>query len=141
MKGPGPQLAIWAVASRHNLYRPRGAWPKSLVDYHPSYRAETAGKAADTLCRMMQKASLLHANPKPTVDILELLSAGTVQYLTRYGFVGPIGRRVIALTCGTLSGVIEGRPRMAVRQLFRDRVLYGTAPWELAAWTRLSAMN
>jgi DNA helicase II / ATP-dependent DNA helicase PcrA len=100
VNGPDPQRAIWAVVSRHNLYRPRGAWPKSLVDYHPSYRAETASKAADTLCRMMQKAYLLHANRKPTVDVLELLTAGTVQYLTRYGFVGPTGRSVTSLNLG-----------------------------------------
>ena len=133
--GPGPQRAIWAVASRHSLYSPRGAWPKSLVDYHPTYRAETGAKAADTLCRMMQKISLLHANAKPTVDILDLLNAGTVQYLTRHGFVGPTGRRVTSLNLWNTLGVIEGRPALAVRQLFRDRVLYGTAPWELSAWT------
>jgi hypothetical protein len=105
------------------------------VDYHPTYRAETGAKAADTLCRMMQKVSLLHANAKPTVDILDLLNAGTVQYLTRNGFVGPTGRRITSLNLWSTLGVIEGRPGRAVRQLFRDRVLYGTAPWELAAWT------
>ena len=133
--GPSPQHAIWAVASRHSLYSPRGAWPKSLVDYHPTYRAETGAKAANTLCRMMQKASLLHASAKPTVDILDLLNAGTVQYMSRNGFVGPTGRRVTSLNLWSILGLIEGRPALAVRQLFRDRVLYGTAPWELAAWT------
>ena len=56
---------IWAVASRHSLYRTRGKWPKSLVDYHPTYRAETGAKAADTLCRMMQKAGHLPAPGNP----------------------------------------------------------------------------
>jgi hypothetical protein len=135
VKGVDTQLAVWAVASRHNLYRRRGAWPKSLVDYHPSYRSEAAGKAADTLCRLMQKASLLHANRKPTVEVLELLTTGTVQMLARYGFVGPLGRRVNSLNLWATLGVIEGQPAVAVRQLFRDRILYGSAPWELGAWT------
>ena len=130
-----PQRAIWAVASRHSLYSSRGAWPKSLVDYHPTYRAETAAKAADTLCRMMQKVSLLHKNAKPTVDIPDLAERwnGTVQYLIRNGFVGPTGRRVTSLNLWSTLGVIEGRPALAVRHPFRDRVLYGTAPWERAA--------
>jgi len=134
-EGQYHRLAIWAVASRHNPYRARGAWPKSLVDYHPSYRAETGATAADTLCRMMQKASLLYANGRPTVEVLDLLNAGTVQYLMRSGFVSPTGRRVTSLNLWNILGVVEGRPALAVRQLFRDRVLNGSAPWEMAAWT------
>jgi DNA helicase-2/ATP-dependent DNA helicase PcrA len=133
--GPDPRRAIWAVASRHNLYRAGGAWPKSLVDYHATYRAETGGKAADTLCRMMQKASLLHTSGKPTVEVIDLLKAGTVQYLVRSGFVAPSGRVLTSLNLWSILGCIEGRPDRAVRRLFRDRVLYGNAPWELSAWT------
>ena len=132
--GPDPQRTIWAVASRHSLYRPRGAWPKSLVDYHPTYRAETGAKGADTLCRMMQKASLLHATGRPTTDVLDLLTAGTVQYLSRSGFIGPTGRRVTGHNLWNMLGVVEGRPALAVRRLFRDQVLFGTAPWSPEAW-------
>ena len=63
------------------------------------------------------------------------LTTGTVQMLARYGFVGPLGRRVNSLNLWATLGVIEGQPAVAVRQLFRDRILYGSAPWELGAWT------
>jgi DNA helicase II / ATP-dependent DNA helicase PcrA len=134
-EGPDPRLAIWAVASRHSLYKPRGAWPKSIVDYHPSYRAETGGKSAETLCRMMQKASLLHANRRPTIEVLDLLSSGIVQYMSRNGFVGSTRHKITNHNLWSTLAVVDGRPVLAVRRLFRDCVLYGTAPWERAAWT------
>jgi len=52
---------------------------------------------------MMQKASLLYANGRPTVEVLDLLNAGTVQYLMRSGFVSPTGRRVTSLNLWSIS--------------------------------------
>jgi hypothetical protein len=107
------------------------------VDYHPAYRAEADAKAqADTLCRMMQKAALLHQSRKPTVEILALLNAGTVRYLSLSGFLGPAGRRLTSLNLWRSLAAVEGRPALAVRRLFRDCVLYGAAPWDATAWTR-----
>lgn len=130
------QRAIWAVASRHSAYRRQGAWrPKSLVDYHPGYRAETSSSApADSFCRLMQQASMLYAGGKPMAGVLEMLSMGLVRYLTLSGLTAPSGQRVSASSLWRSIAAIDGRRVLGVRRLFRDSVLFGTAAWEAIAW-------
>ncbi|WP_223620644.1 UvrD-helicase domain-containing protein [Lysobacter sp. ESA13C] len=134
---PGPPAALWAVASRHSSYRPRGAWlPKSLVDYYPSYRADSSSSAqAETLCRMMQKASLLHAGGGQPRASLAFAESALVRYLRLYGCTAENGGRIHNANLWRIPLFSEDRCRsLAVRRLFRDSILMGTSAWAKNEW-------
>lgn len=132
----GSDLDVWAVASRHKLYKKKGGgWPKSLVDYYPEYRAEGGSRAsADTFCGLMQQASLLYSAGLATPDMLSLLTTGLAQYLHRNGISHPLGHKVTNSNVWGAVGAVEGDPRFAVRLLFRNRVLVASAAWNATAW-------
>ena len=128
--------SIWAVASRHSLYKPKGAWPKSLVDYHPSYRAE-AGKRekANLLCSLMQRASLHYAAGKSGSEILDLFTTGLVAVLRAYNFRGNTGQLPTVQNVWRIFQLMKPRSALAVRRIFRDQILYSNAAWDSVAWT------
>lgn len=130
------QRTIWTVASRHSGYRRRGAWrPKSLVDYHPGYRAETSSTVrADSFCRLMQQSSMSFAGFKPMASVLEMLCAGLVRYLVLSGFTAPSGQRLSSSNLWRCIAAMGEHHVLEVRRLFRDHVLFGSAAWEEIAW-------
>lgn len=127
---------VWAVASRHNLPRKKGAWqPKSLVDYHPAYRSEGGswGKA-NLLCRQLQKAAVHHAAAHPPAEVSEMLAVGISGLARAYGWRAANDRLITAHNVwAALAHRDLALPR-AVRRLLRDHVLAGAAVWEEAAW-------
>jgi hypothetical protein len=127
--------AIWAVASRHSLYKPKGCWPKSLVDYHPNYRTEAGNhQEANVLCRLMQKASLLCAAGKPGNEILDLFTSGLVAVLRAYRFRGSGNELPTVQNVWRLLQLKDARVPLAVRRIFRDQILRSNAAWNSASW-------
>jgi superfamily I DNA/RNA helicase len=134
---PGPPAKLWAVASRHSSYSPRGPWlPKSLVDYYPNYRADSSSSAqAETLCRMMQKASLLHAAGGQPRASLALAESALVRYLRLYGYTAEDGGRIHNANIWRTSLFSEDPCRsLAVRRLFLDSILKGNSAWVKNEW-------
>jgi hypothetical protein len=127
--------AIWAVASRHSLYKPRGSWPKSLVDYHPNYRTETGNREkANIFCCLMQKASLLYAAGKPGDEILDMFTTGLVAILRAYNFRGSVGEQPTIQNVWRILRLKDPRAALRARRIFRDEILYSNAAWDSAAW-------
>ena len=127
---------VWAVASRHNLPRKKGAWqPKSLVDYHPAYRSEGGSRSkANLLCRQLQKAAVHHAAGRPPAEVGEMLAVGVSGLARAHGWKAANDRPITAHNVWpALSHRDLALPR-AVRRLLRDHVLTGDAVWEQAAW-------
>lgn len=134
---PGPPPRLWAVASRHSKYSPKGAWqPKSLVDYCSTYRAESSSTSqAESMCRMMQKASLLHTSGAQPRDSMAVVESALVRYLRLHGCTVDGGKRI---HCGNLWSVpqfsADLHRSLSVRRLFRDSILLGGSAWDQAAW-------
>lgn len=127
---------VWAVASRHNLARNRGAWkPKSLVDYYPAYRSESGTRAkANVLCRQLQKAAVHHAAGRSPTEVGGMLASGIAGLALAYGWRAVNGRPVtVHNVWSTLSARDPGLPR-AVRLLLREHVLCGEAVWKEDRW-------
>ncbi|MGG7606627.1 UvrD-helicase domain-containing protein [Massilia sp. BKSP1R2A-1] len=127
---------VWAVASRHNLARNKGAWkPKSLVDYHPAYRCESGTSAkANVLCRQLQKAAVHHAARRSPAEVGGMLAAGIAGLALAYGWTAANGRPITVHNLwSTLSARDSGLPR-AVRLLLREHVLCGEAVWKEDHW-------
>jgi hypothetical protein len=128
---------IWAVASRHSVAgHAKGAWkPKTLVDYHPHYRSEAGARPkANLLCRQMQKASLHHAAGRPTVDVLDFLSAGLAALLRIYQINGLNNRVPTPQSVWAILAQRDLTLPLKLRRAFRDHVLLGNAPWGKEAW-------
>ena len=127
---------VWMVASRHSLVGKKGAWqPKSLVDYHPSYRSESGSRSkANHLCRQLQKAAIHHAAGRPPAEVSDLLALGVAGLARAYGWKTANDRPA---TAQNIWGVLAHR-RVAlprdVRRLLRDHVLAGNAVWSESAW-------
>lgn len=135
----GPKCStrdLWAVASRHNLPRKKGAWqPKSLVDYHPAYRSEGGSRAkANLLCRQLQKAAVHHAAARPPVEVGEMLAVAVAGLARAYGLQAANERPITAHNLwAALSRRDVALPR-TVRRLLRDHVLAAEAVWVESAW-------
>lgn len=127
---------VWAVASRHNLPKKKGAWqPKSLVDYHPAYRSESGSRSkAHLLCRQFQKAAVHHAAARQPAEVAEMLAAAVAGLARAYGLRAANDRPITTQNVwAALAHRDLGTPRV-VRRLLRDHVLAGDAVWDAAAW-------
>lgn len=127
---------IWAVASRHNLSKKKGAWqPKSLVDYHPAYRSENGSRSkANLLCRQFQRAAARHSAARQPAEVAEILAAAVAGLARAYGLRAANNRPITTQNIwAALSHRDIGTPR-AIRRLLRDHILAGDAVWEEAAW-------
>ncbi len=127
---------VWAVASRHNLPKKKGAWqPKSLVDYHPAYRSESGARSkANLFCRQLQKAAVQYAAARQPADVADMLATGIAGVARAYGLRAANDRPITTQNVwGALALRDLGAPR-AVRRLLRDHILAGDAAWEEAAW-------
>ena len=127
---------IWAVASRHSLTGKKGAWePKSLVDYHPAYRAESGIRSnAHIFCRQLQKAALYHSAARPPSEVSKMLDAGVSALANVYGWKAANDRPItVHNVWSALSQRNLSLPRV-LRRLLRDHVLMGNAVWEEARW-------
>lgn len=134
---PSQPRQIWVVASRHSSYRQRGTWqPKSLIDYCSSYRADSSSAPqAETLCRMMQKASLLHASGGQPRESLALAESALVRYLRLFGRTAENGRRIHSENLWYIPLFSEDRRRsISVRRLFLDSILRGSSAWNKSDW-------
>jgi hypothetical protein len=136
-RGRGPKLELWAVASRHTTYgeKKRGAWPRSMVDYHPRYRSE-GGKHDHSggFCHAMRKAATAFKACKPARDVIDPVVSGLVDFLRLHAYEAPERRR---LTCGNLwrcLGASNPMLPLGIRRVIREMVLYGKAPWATEPW-------
>jgi hypothetical protein len=129
---------IWAVASRHNLPARRGAWqPKSLVDYHPTYRSEGGSRAkANLLCRQLQKAAIHHAAARPPAEIVGMLAAAVAGLARAYGWKAANDKPITAQNVWAVLANQGPALSRKVRRLLRDHVLAGDAVWDEAAWLK-----
>lgn len=125
----------WAVGSRHNVYRARGGdWPKSLVDYHPAYRASSAGSSKPiSFCAILRQAATLHAASEPPARIMELFAQAIVEFLHLGGYAPPNGAHI---TQGHLWRVLaaDNAKHLKVRHVLLMHILQGNAAWNSAAW-------
>ena len=127
---------VWAVASRHNRPRKKGAWlPRSLVDYHPDYRSESGERAkANLLCRQLQKAALHHAAGRQPAEVAEMLAAAMAGLARAHDIKAANDRPVTTQNIWAALAHRDPATPRAVRRLLRDQVLVGTAVWDEAAW-------
>lgn len=127
---------IWAVASRHNLPKKKGAWrPKSLVDYHPEYRSESGSRSkTNLLCRQFQKAALHHAAARQPAEVAEILAAAVAGLARAYGLRAANDRPITTQNVWAALAHLDLRTPRTVRRLLRDHVLAGDAVWEEAKW-------
>jgi DNA helicase-2/ATP-dependent DNA helicase PcrA len=129
---------VWAVASRHNLYRDtRGEWPKSLVDYCPEYRSGVGRRQnPQNLCAALRQASILReSSVSAPADILNLITIGLTELLRRHGIRDPSNQRVSTRTLWRTLAQRDPALPLRVRRLILDRVLQGTAAWVADTWT------
>jgi DNA helicase-2/ATP-dependent DNA helicase PcrA len=133
----GARREVWAVASRHSTHgnEKKGAWPRSLIDYHPRYRPE-AGKYEESrgLCAVMRKAAVAFKECRPTSMVIDYVVAGLVDLLELQAYKAPGGRRV---TCGNLwrcLGASDPKLPLVIRHHIYESVLHGDAPWAAKAW-------
>ncbi|PVM90870.1 hypothetical protein DDF62_08675 [Caulobacter radicis] len=132
-----PAKTLWAVASRHNIPgRGKGPWSvKSLVDYHPAYRAEGSARlTADRFCRQMQKAALHHAARRAPAEVGRMLAAAMATLCGLYGLKAAGDKVVTAHTVWTTLASRDLDLPRKVRRLLRDQVLAGNAPWSQDDW-------
>lgn len=137
-----PSLDIRAVASRHSPTRDRtGGWPKTLVDYCPTYRGggSRTQMRSNLLCVGLRYASSLHHAQSPPAEIADLIKSSIVRLLRCQGVQTSEGRPVTKrYLWSVLRQEDETRP-LRVQRLFRDQVIRGTAPWSHEEWTAFSA--
>jgi len=138
----GAQLSsgheIWAVASRHSLYRPRGEWLKSLVDYCPDYRTGTdKQRKPENLCAAMRQASVLHERNKQPADILELVALGIADVLRCSGLTP--GESITSRNVWRILGAQRSDLSLKIRRLVRDRIFHGRAAWGEVEWQTFCA--
>lgn len=133
---------VWAVASRHNLPRKKGAWqPKSLVDYHPAYRSESGSRTkANLLCRQLQKAAVHHAAARPPAEVGEMLAAAVAGLARAHGLRAANDRPITTHNVWAALAHRDLAAPRAVRRLLRDQVLAGNAVWEEATWLAFLAL-
>jgi hypothetical protein len=129
---------IWAVASRHRTYHPRGEWPKSLVDYCPDYRTGIDDRRnPENFCAAMRQASIMLDSSKPPSDVLELIGVGIADLLRRHGLL-PGETASPRNVWRTLAARDPALP-LRVRRLVLDKVLKGHAAWMEADWQAFCA--
>lgn len=128
---------VWAVASRHNVPGKKGAWqPKSLVDYHPTYRSEGGSREkANLLCRQLQRAALHHAAARPPAEVAELLAVGMSGLARAYRWKAANDRPISAQNVWRALSHRETSLPRNLRRLLRDQVLVGDAVWEETSWS------
>ena len=84
-------LDIRAVASRHNPTSDRtGGWPKTLIDYCPTYRS-TGGRPArtNTLCDLLRQASISYDEHVAPREIASLIRSAIVRFLKLLEITSP----------------------------------------------------
>lgn len=135
-------LDIRAVASRHSPTRDRsGGWPKTLVDYFPTYRGggSRSQMRSYLLCVGLRHVSSLHHAQSPPAEIADLIKTSIVRLLRCQGIQTSEGRQVTKRDLwSVLRQQDETRP-LRVQRLIRDQVICGTAPWGHQEWTAFSA--
>ncbi len=137
-----PSLDIRAVASRHSPTRDRtGGWPKTLVDYCPTYRGggSQTQMRSNLLCVGLRYASALHHVHSPPAEIADLIKSSIVRLLRCQGVLTSEGRPVTKRYLWSILRQEEATKPLRVQRLIRDRVICGTAPWGREEWTAFSA--
>jgi DNA helicase-2/ATP-dependent DNA helicase PcrA len=134
-EGFSPSVDVRAVASRHRPYKRGGSWPKSLVDYHPQYRAEASStKNPDTFCRQMQLASVRFLAGKTTQELLDLLASALIVYLRHHGAKDSTGNAINGRNLWKALDELSPGGNLAIRRLFREEILYGKGAWSAEGW-------
>ena len=132
---------IWAVASRHNLHRDTsGGWPKSLVDYCPTYRSGNGRSIKlNTLCGILRQASVAHNKHKPPSEIIDLVTSGIVDLLHLHG------SEHISENSLTRSNLWRSLPSyrpdtpIRLRRLLRYNIIAGNVAWDQNNWDAFCA--
>lgn len=129
-------LDVRAVASRHNLYRDqRGDWPKSLVDYCPTYRSGTGqGVRPNGLCGAMRSIAQDHSQERHPHHLLPKLSAAIAEFLEEHGIPHPSGARFTASNVWRSLALIDHGLPLRVRRGIITAAMKGRAAWEEASW-------
>jgi hypothetical protein len=132
----GRSADVRAVASRHNLYRDtRGDWPKSLVDYHPSYRSgEGQGVEIGTFCGALRKLARGHDAGRAPRESHAALAAALVEYLEHHGLAPLAGTRLTVTNVWKRLTTLHTEMPTRVRRLVIERILRGGGAWDEGRW-------
>jgi DNA helicase-2/ATP-dependent DNA helicase PcrA len=132
---------LWAVASRHNLYRDNtGEWPKSLVDYCPEYRSGGRRRLTpETLCSALRGVCVLHQAAKSPAEVMQLITGALTELLNRHGMLDTFNQRVSRRTLWQTLAARDPNLPLRARRLIRDRILYGTVAWNEVGWDQFCA--
>ena len=137
-----PNLDIRAVASRHNPTRDRsGDWPKTLVDYCPTYRSggSRAQLRSNLLCIGMRRISTLYDTASPPAEIADLIRSVLVRLLRCQGILVENGKPVTKRNVWRALRDIDQELPLRVQRLIRDQVMCGDASWSANGWVNFRA--
>jgi hypothetical protein len=129
-------LDVRAVASRHNLYRDqRGGWPKSLVDYCPTYRSGAGqGVRPNGLCGAMRSVAQDHSQERHPHHLLPKLSAAIAEFLDEHGIPHPSGGRFTASNVWRSLALTDHGLPLRIRRAVITAAMKGRAAWEEGPW-------
>ena len=135
-----PDLDIRAVASRHNPAAARGEWPKTLIDYCPTYSNAARVRGGNVMCALLRQASSLHEACGAPADIADFLNAAVVRLFRCQGILCSNGVAVTKRNLSSALREIDSTLSLKVRRLMRDHVLAGDAAWNDNAWAAFRAL-
>ena len=133
-----PGLDIRAVASRHNPTRDTiGGWPKTLIDYCPTYRSAGGRQArSNALCALLRQVSASYDAHVAPAELAGLIRSAIVRLL---GILGTTTGDERTITTQNLWFALRERDSLVsltLRRLIRNQILLGDAVWNANAWDR-----
>jgi hypothetical protein len=132
-----PDLDIRAVASRHSPTRDNtGGWPKTLVDYCPTYRSNGSRTQmrVNLLCIGMRKVSSLYGAHSLPSEIADLIKVLIVRLLRCQVFSMADGYPITKRNLWSALQDIDHSLPLRVQRLIRDRIIKGNAAWVANEW-------
>jgi len=131
-----PDHDIRAVASRHNATTDTtGEWPKTLVDYYPTYRSGRGRRSRpDTLCAVLRQAAILHQTHASPADIMSLFTNGLATLVRFQNWQTADGRVIGRRSFWRELASRDAELPLRLRRLLTDGVCSGDAVWNADVW-------
>lgn len=137
-----PDLDIRAVASRHNPTRDRtGGWPKTLIDYCPTYRSAGSRRQLQTnlLCVGMRRISALYDTGSQPAEIADLIRSFLVRVLRCQGITTGNGKPITKRNLWPALQEDDEHLPLHLQRLIRDQIIHGDSAWSANGWNNFRA--
>ena len=133
-----PGLDIRAVASRHNPTRDTtGGWPKTLIDYCPTYRGAGGRQArSDTLCTLLRQVSAFYDARGAPKELGSRVRSAIVRLLRILAMATCDERPITTRNVWSALDQIESSLSLTIQRMIRDQILMADTVWDANAWER-----